>query len=476
MSSSLKKKTLKGVIWSSIDRFSTAGINFAIGIVIARFLSPKEYGLIAMLSVFIALSQSVIDSGFSNALVREQKLSEKDLSTTFYFNFVIGIIMYFILYISAPFIADFYNSLELIHITRIISLTLFIGSLSIVQQAILTKRLDFKSQTKISLLSAVVSGFIGIYMAVTKWGVWALVGQTVSSSIIRLIMFWMIVKWFPKTRFSMDSFKTLFGYGSKLLLAGILETIYRNLYVVIIGKYFQSSVLGLYSRGEQMASYPATNITGVVQRVTFPILSQIQDDDERVKQSFFRILKALSFFVFPLMIYLVIISKPLIILLLTSKWIECVPVIQILSLSFMWYPVHILNLNILQVKGRSDLYLRIEFIKKIIGLIVLVTTLPYGFLVMCWGRVLYCYLELFINMHYTNKLLNIRNLDQIKLFFPILTYSFLMWLLIFPLTNFIKNDLLSIIVTTVLCVSYWAFILLKIEKYSINELVKFNKK
>ena len=391
MSESLRKKTVKGVVWSSFERFSTAGVNFVIGLIIARLLSPKEYGIIAMLAIFMAISQSIIDSGFSNALVRKLDRSESDYSTSFYFNVVIGFLMYGVLYFSAPFIAQFYNTPELENVTKVVGITLVFGSFAIVQQAILTVRIDFKTQMKISLVSAILSGFIGIIMAFNNYGVWALVGQMVSVAFFRTVLLWVIVKWIPKSGFSKQSFNNLFGYGSKLLLAGILETIYRNLYTIIIGKFFQSSALGLYSRGEQIASYPSSNITGVIQRVTFPILSQIQNDQMQLKKAFTQIIRTTCFIVFPLMMFLIIVAKPLVLIILTEKWVGCVEIIQILSISFMWYPVHILNLNVLQIAGRSDLFLKIEFIKKIIGLVLLFATIPFGIILMCWGRVMYCF-------------------------------------------------------------------------------------
>lgn len=472
MSESLRKKTVKGVVWSSFERFSTAGVNFVIGLIIARLLSPKEYGIIAMLAIFMAISQSIIDSGFSNALVRKLDRSESDYSTSFYFNVVIGFLMYGVLYFSAPFIAQFYNTPELENVTKVVGITLVFGSFAIVQQAILTVRIDFKTQMKISLVSAILSGFIGIIMAFNNYGVWALVGQMVSVAFFRTVLLWVIVKWIPKSGFSKQSFNNLFGYGSKLLLAGILETIYRNLYTIIIGKFFQSSALGLYSRGEQIASYPSSNITGVIQRVTFPILSQIQNDQMQLKKAFTQIIRTTCFIVFPLMMFLIIVAKPLVLIILTEKWVGCVEIIQILSISFMWYPVHILNLNVLQIAGRSDLFLKIEFIKKIIGLVLLFATIPFGIILMCWGRVMYCFIELFINMYYTNRIIGSTYFQQLRQQIPMFLSALIMGGLSLWIISYIQNNWLKIIIALLLCSCFWLLIIKKYEKITFKQIFK----
>lgn len=472
MSESLKRKTINGVIWSTIERFSAAGVNFIIGLIIARLLSPKEYGIIAMLSIFMAISQSIIDSGFSNALVRKIDRTETDYSTSFYFNVVIGFLMYGVLLCIAPFIAQFYDTPELKNVTRVIGVTLILGSCAIVQQAILTIKIDFKSQMKISLISAILSGIIGVIMALKNYGIWALAGQMISASFFRTVLLWIIVKWRPKTGFSIDSFNNLFGYGAKLLIAGIMETIYRNLYTIIIGKFFQSSTLGLYSRGEQIASYPSSNITGVIQRVTFPVLSQVQNDKERLCIAFQQVIKVTCFIVFPLMTILIVTAKPLVLIVLTEKWIDCTPIIQILSLSFMWYPVHILNLNVLLVVGRSDLFLKIEIIKKIIGIILLFATIPYGVLVMCWGRVLYCFIELFINMYYTNRIIGVTYIKQLTQQAPMFVYALIMGGIALWGGEQFESNWLQIIGSLLFCTLFWLLLVKKIEKIDISRLFK----
>ncbi len=471
MAESLKQKTIIGTLWSSVDRFASAGINFILGLVLARLLLPKEYGLIAMISIFMAISQSIIDSGFSNALIRKKNRTEADNSTTFYFNIVVGFIMYAVLFVLAPYIAEFYCEPILTSIIRVMGISLFFSSISIVQQALLTIKIDFKTQTKISLLSVIISGIIGIVIAYTGYGVWALVAQAVIASFIRTLFLWFFVKWKPVTGFSMESFHYLFGYGSKLLISGIMETIYRNLYVIVIGKAFSALHLGFYSRGEQLSYFPANNITGVIQRVTFPVLSEIQDDEERLKRNFFKILHVVVYITFPVMILLIVTSLPLVKIVLTEKWLGCVPVIQILSISFMWFPVHILNLNLLQVKGRSDLYLRLEIIKKIIGVATLVVTIPFGIIAMCWGRVAYCFIELFINLYYPHILFRIDIKKQLLGIFSIFFSFSMIGAITYFIMNLFSSDICQLVIGIVVFVFFWICLSITNNEFNIRNRI-----
>lgn len=472
---SLKKKALWGVIWSAIDRFSSAAVNFIIGLILARLLSPNEYGLIAMLTIFIALSQSIIDSGFSNALVHKINKTETDNSTAFYFNIFIGLVLYFIFYAIAPAIAQFYNEPSLTEIARVIGLVFLINSLCIVHQSVLTCSVDFKSQTKISLISSCTSGIIGVIIAYFGYGVWALVFQSVINAFIRMILLIYITKWIPTEKFSFISFQELFGYGSKLMFAGLIETLYRNLYTIVIGKYFKSDNLGFYSRGEQLAYFPANNITGVLQRVTFPILCKIQNDEQRLKNNYRLILRSSALIVFPVMLFFASVAEPFIKLVLTDKWLKCVEIIQILSLAFAWYPIHALNLNLLQIKGRTDIFLKIEFIKKIIGIIILVLTIPFGLITMCWGRVIYCFIELGINSHHSGKLINYPYITQFKELFPMFTIAALISLLGLSFSKIFSSNILQIFLGCGIEIALWMFIMLLLYKKDYLEIKQMLK-
>lgn len=375
-------------------------------IIMARILTPADYGLVGMLAIFIAVSQSLIDSGFSQALIRKQDRSEIDNSTVFYFNIGVGLVLYFLLFFSSPLIASFYNEPRLIPITRIIGLSLVFNSLAVVQRALLTINLDFKTQAKASFVGAIISGIIGIGMAYTGFGVWAIVWQQISNLAIITILLWILSHWKPILSYSWKSFRELFGFGSKLLASGLLETIFRNIYLIVIGKFFSASDLGYYTRAHQFTDFASSNITGIFQRVTYPVLCTIQNDDTRLTDVYRRLLKTSAFIIFPLMMGLAAVAKPMVISFLTEKWLFSALLIQILCFAQLWYPVHAINLNLLQVKGRSDLFLKLEIIKKIMLVIILCITLPLGLIPMCIGMIFSSILSLVINTYYTGKLIH----------------------------------------------------------------------
>lgn len=437
MADNLKSKTVKGTVWSSIERFSVQGIQFVVMIIMARILTPADYGLVGMLAIFIAVSQSLIDSGFSQALIRKQDRTEVDNSTVFYFNIGVGIILYLILFACAPLIADFYKEPLLTPITRAIGLSIVFNSLTVVQRALLTIKLDFKTQAKASFMGCIVSGSLGIWMAHSGFGVWAIVWQQISNLFIITLMLWILSKWTPILAYSWKSFKELFGFGSKLLASGLLSTLYNNIYLIVIGKVFKASDLGYYTRAHQFTDFASSNITGIFQRVTYPVLCSIQNDDNRLSEVYRRLLKTSAFVIFPLMMGLAAVAKPMILTFLTDKWLFSSILIVPMCFGSMWYPVHAINLNLLQVKGRSDLFLRLEIIKKIIGVAMLCMTIPLGLIWMCWGVVVNSLIALVINTHYTGKLINLGFFAQIKDLLPTLLLSVSVGTIVFLTVTFV---------------------------------------
>ena len=444
--SSLKEKTVKGVIWSAVDRFSAQGIQFVFSILIARLLVPEDYGVIAMLNIFLAVSQTFIDSGFGTALIRKIDRTETDFSTVFYFNIAVAVFFYLGLFFAAPAIANFYNTPLLVPVTRVTAINLVIGSLSGIHNAKLSIAIDFKSRAKISIVSAVLTGSVGLWMAYSGYGVWALVVQTVFAGIIRTIMLWVIVKWYPKFVFSWKSFKELFSFGSKLLASGLLDTIYNNIYPLVIGKVFASSTLGVYSKAKSLADFPSANITGVLQNVTFPVLSTIQNEENRLADAYKRFLRISAFVIFPLMLGLSSVADPFIRLALTDKWEGAIYLLQIICFALMWYPIHAINLNILSVKGRSDYFLKLEIIKKVQGVFILCITVPMGIVAMCYGQVISSMISLIWNTHYTKKLIGYGFLAQIKDLLPIFIHSLIMWGLVLLIVHFMPTLWLKLIV------------------------------
>ena len=423
---SLKQKTFKGVIWSAVERFSTQGVQFLFGIILARLLTPNDYGMIAMLTIFMAVSQTFIDSGFGNALIRKPDRNESDKATVFFFNIFMAMGCYGIIFLAAPFIANFYNMPELCNILRVLAINLVIQSVGSIQRLNLTIDLNFKVLAKISLAGAVVGGSAGLVCAYKGLGVWSLVVQQMATTSFRVVLFWILVRWRPKCFFSKVSFKSMFGFGSKLLASGLLNTLYDNIYDLIIGKTFAAATLGNYTRAAHFANFPSSNITGIFQRVTFPVLSKIQDDPEKLRNAYLKFLNMATLVIFPLMIGLASIAKPFILLVLTEKWVGAILILQIICFAQMWYPVHSINLNILQVLGRSDLFLKLEIIKKAVGITVLCITLPYGIIAMCFGQWFNACFGLVVNTYYSGKLLNAGLLPQLKMYIPTLLNSLVM--------------------------------------------------
>lgn len=446
MSDSLKSKTVKGVVWSSIERFSTQGVQFLIMIIMARLLTPKDYGLIGMLAIFLAVAQSLIDSGFSQALIRKQDRTDVDNSTVFYFNIVVSSALYLILFIAAPFVADFYNQPELTSVMRVVCLGVILNSLAVVQRALLTVRIDFKTQAKASLSAAVISGCIGIVLAYCGFGVWSLVVQQLLNLSVNTLLLWIFSKWRPIAVFSWKSFHELFAFGSKLLASGLLDTLYRNIYPIVIGKLFSASSLGHYTRAHQFSEFPSSNVTGIIQRVTYPILCGIQDETERLAIVYRKFLKLSAFIIFPLMIGLSAVARPFIDIALGTQWGFCGQLLQIICFAMMWYPIHAINLNLLQVKGRSDLFLRLEIIKKILGITVLCITAPFGLVVMCYGQIFNSIVALVINTYYTGKLINVGFIRQMKDLLPTILLSLTMFGAILLVNGFIEANIYRLII------------------------------
>lgn len=455
MEESLKNKTVKGIVWSSIERFSVQGIQFLVMIVMARLLTPKDYGLVGMVAIFIAVAQSLVDSGFSQALIRKQNRTETDNSTVFYFNIVVGILLYLVLFAIAPLVADFYDSPELTALMRVICLSVVFNSFVVVQRALLTVNIDFKTQAKASLTAAVVSGVIGIGMAYSGFSYWSIVAQQLVNLGLNTLLLWIFTRWRPRWIYSWGSFRELFTFGSKLMVSGLLDVVYRNMYLLVIGKVFTASSLGYYTRAQQFAEFPSSNLTGIMQRVTYPVLCQIQDDDERLAQIYRRFLRLSAFLIFPLLVGLSAVAEPFVLLLLKEQWLFAATLLQIICFAMMWYPIHAINLNLLQVKGRSDLFLRLEIIKKAIAVLILCVTIPMGLIAMCVGQILSSLIALIINTNYTGKLIQVGFLRQMRDLLPTLLLSLSMWGVVYGITSCLSGIILQLIVGIIAGMVYY---------------------
>lgn len=443
--STLGKQVVKGIGWSAIERFSLQLIQFVIQIVMARLLLPSDYGIIGMLAIFMQLAQVFIDSGFANALIQKKDCTERDYSTVFYYNLAVSLILYAICFFIAPYVADFYEIPLIVKVMRIQTIALLINAWAVIPKARLVKNVDFKIQSKVSLASALISGAAGIYMAAEGFGVWALCCQSLLNSLLQVIFLYINVKWYPTEAFCKESFSKLFSFGSKILGASIISVIYNNLYAIVIGRRFSAKELGLYTRADQFAVFPSNNLASVISRVAFPVLSRVQDNDSELISIYRKLICYSSFVIFPLMFGLVAVARPMVSTILTDKWADVVPILQIVSFAWMFDHLSQLNLNLLYVKGRSDLVLKLEVIKKSIAVAVLFASMPFGLVWMCWGRVLYSIIALMINSYYTSKMISYGYLKQMRDYIPYFAASMVMAVIVYFIIGAVDGSVMQLL-------------------------------
>ncbi len=419
MSHNLKQKTTSSLKWSAIERLATQLVQLIVMLVLARILGPHAFGLIGMLAVFIAVSQVFVDSGLSSALIRKLDRSELDYSTAFYFNIGIALACYTLLYFCAPYIAHFYQKPELAPLTRVLALVVIINSFGIIQRTKLSIKMDFKTQAKASLIAVTISSLTAFCLAYYNFGVWSLVAQTLVYAAFNVIFLNILHRWLPMLNFSSESFRHLFGFGSKLMLSGLIDSIYQNIYQIVIGKKFNVLDVGYFTQANQLIQTPATTMTAIIQRVTYPMLSSIQNDEQKLNSAYLITLRLSAVVIFPILFGLGTIADPLIPELLGIEWKPAALLASILAMGLLLYPIHAINLNYLQVKGRSDLFLKLEIIKKIIITIILIVTIPYGINAICIGIVIQSYIALFINTYYNGRIGSLSGIIQLKALLPI---------------------------------------------------------
>ena len=427
----LKDKTVKGVGWSAADSILGHGITFIVGLVLARLLSPSEYGLIGIVTIFITVFNAIIDSGFSQAVIRKADADNDDYNTMFITNMVLSVIMFFILFLCAPAIAHFFKRPELVSLTRVMGVVLIINALSITQNTVLTKRIDFKTKTKASLIAAVISGVVGIAMAFMGYGVWALVGQQITKQLANTICLWVFNRWWPSFSFSQKSFKYMWGFGWKLLASSLIDNIWNQLYQVVVGKYYSPATLGQYSRAKEYASIFSTNIQGIVGRVSYPVLAEIQDDKVRLVSAYRRIIKTTMFVTAVCMISMGAIAEPMIYCLIGPQWHQAATFLPLICISMSLYPLHAINLNMLKVQGRSDLFLGLEIIKKIIAIGPICLGIFVGIYWMVAGTVVTGIIAFFLNSYYSGKILGYSSWMQLKDIAPSFGLAFLISLSVY---------------------------------------------
>ena len=429
-----KDKIISSLFWKLAERLGSHGIQFVVSIVLARLLLPSDYGAIAMITIFTSIANVFVQSGFSSSLIQKKEVSDEDFSSVFFMTLIIATVMYVILYLLAPFIASYYNMPEIVAPLRVISITLFFGAINSVQLAKVSRSLKFKKIFFSSLISIIVSGAVGIGMAYKNMGIWALVGQQVASYITITVVLWFTVKWRPRKYFSFHNVKELFRYGKNILVSSLLDTVYNEIYTLVIGKKFSKDMLGYYSKGKLFPNFIVQNVNGAISAVMFPALSIEQDQKEKLKRMVRRSIKTSCYLIFPLMLGLCVVAEPLVKLLLTDKWLSAVPFLQIMCLVLMWYPLHVANLEVIKALGESGLYLRLEIIKKVVGIVILICSVPFGIYVMAASQIVASLLCLIINAWPNKKLLHYSLQEQFKDILPYLLLSIVMLVPVYLIT------------------------------------------
>ena len=413
-----KGKVISNFIWRFAERCGAQLVSFVVSIVLARLLEPSVYGTVALVTVFTTILQVFIDSGLGTALIQKKNADDLDYSSVFYFNFVVCIILYLGMFIAAPYIAKFYGNMSLIPVIRVISLTLIISGVKNIQQAYVSSNMLFKRFYFSTIGGTIVSAFVGIFMAYIGMGVWALVAQQLSNAMIDTTILWITVKWRPKAVFSWERLKSLLAYGWKLLVAVLLDTVYNNLRNLVIGKMYSSADLAFYNQGDKFPKIIVTNINTSIDSVLLPTMSSEQDNKARVKEMTRRAIKTSTYIMAPLMMGLAFCAKTVVELVLTQKWLPCVPFLQIFCITYMFYPVHTANLNAIKAMGRSDIFLKLEIIKKIVGMSLLLSTMWFGVMAMAYSLLVSCVLSQIINSWPNKRLLEYGYLEQLRDLIP----------------------------------------------------------
>lgn len=444
---SLKRKTINSVLWRIGEAGGNQLIQFIISVVLARLIMPDQFGLLVELTIFITIANVFIDSGFTAALIRKNNRTHADCTTVYWFNIVVSIVCYWIIFFCAPLVALFYSQPELTAILRVTSLSIIIGSFAGVHRTLLRADMNFKALTKYNIMGLIISGAVGIILAFKGFQVWALVFQNLTGAVVGTIFIWYKVKWRPSLLFAKESFKEFFGFGSKMLTSNLINAAYNGIYPIIIGKIYKPTELSFYGRADNLTLLTSLTPTNVLQSVTFPALSKLQDDDNKLKEVYRKMIRVSSFIVFPISLGLGAVAFPFINVFYTEKWIYVASLLSILCFGRMLLPVHMINLNYLLVKGRSDLLLKIELIKKIQGIAILCLTIPFGLKIMCIGMVIGSIFQLFWHTYYTGKFLKMGIFLQLRDVWPSLLLACVMFFLVKIVANFFGNDIFSLVIS-----------------------------
>jgi len=471
----IKIKTLSNMIWRFAERCGAQGVAFVVSIVLARLLTPTEYGTVALITVFTTIFQVFVDSGMGNALIQKKNADQLDFSSVFYFNIVMCVVVYAILFAIAPLIASFYDDPSLTPMVRVVGLTIIIAGLKNIQQAYVSKHLLFRKFFFSTLGGTIVAGVVGIAMAYLGFGAWAIVAQQVINVFIDTCILYITVRWRPTKQFSLKRLKQLFGFGWKLLASSLLDTVYNNLRSLIIGKLYSSDDLAYYNKGKQIPNLFITNINNSIDSVLFPVMSQEQNDVTRIKSMLRRSIKTSVYILAPLMMGIAFVAEPLIRLLLTEKWLSCVFFLRIFCITYMFYPIHTANLNAIKAMGRSDLFLKLEILKKIVGMAAVLISMWFGVKAMALSLLVTSLLSQLINSWPNRRLLDYGYLSQLKDILPGILLAVFMGGCVFPITLLDLPDILTLVIQVILGAAIYigGSRLLKLEEfYYVLDMIK----
>lgn len=444
MSSDLKQTAAKGSGWSAIERLGSQGTQFLFGIILTRILLPEDYGMVGLVLIFIAVGQTLVDAGFSSALIWKKNTTQTDYSSVYYFNIGVSLIIYIFFFFLAPLIAKFYEKPELISLIRVICLNFIILSFGVIQQTILYKKFDIKTLAKVNFIGSLLGGILSLILALKGFGVWAIVVQILSKNIISTALLWIFNSWRPIWVFSMGSIKSLFNYGSKIMIAGLLYSIFQNLYFVIIGKIFPIVTLGYYTRAVQLSEFPVTTVSSIFQRITFPVFSILQDETERLKNAVRKSLRTIVFILYPVMFGLMASSDIFIELMFSAKWLPASIFFKLLCILGLLYPFLVINDEVLKAKGRSGLLLKLQIISKVIIVINFVITYRWGISAIIIGQIVSVFITFSINAWITGRLITYSQLQQLRDTFPYLLISLIMGILISFIPGLIPDKILAL--------------------------------
>ena len=442
---SLKNQTTTGIIWTFSQQFGNQIIGFVVSLVLARLLLPAEFGLIGMIAVFVSIGRVIIESGLTESLIRNKEVDQEDLTTVFYSNVVFSILLYAIIYFAAPFIAEFYDQPILVGLVRLYCLTFLLSAFYGVQLARLSKQMNFKTQAMVAVPANLLGGVVGISMAYAGYGVWSLAWNYLASAILKALLLAIFVRWKPSFSFSVEKFKYHFNFGYKITLSGLLDKIFKNLYYLVIGKYFSAAQLGFYTRAETLKNLPVAVLSTALNKVTYPMFSSIQEDNVRLKRVYQKLLKMVVFVVAPMLIIMAVLAEPTIRFLFTEKWLPAVPYFQILCITGIMRPVHYYNLNVLKVKGRSDLVLKVTIAKRALTVVGIIIGLQFGIYGILYAQVVLSFVFFIINAHYTNDFISYSAWEQSRDILPILFWAITGGVVAFVIDQFWLEDMHDLI-------------------------------